>query len=75
MREIVAADQPFVRSELSHEEGLARFADQPYKREIIESVDEAEGGGTVVTVYANDGGRTCAAGPTWRRRACWARSS
>src|SRR5438128_2087029 len=32
MREIVADDQPFVREELSRDEGLALFADQPYKR-------------------------------------------
>src|SRR5205085_9322741 len=38
MREIVAEDQPFVREELSRDEGLALFADQPYKVEIIEGV-------------------------------------
>ena len=38
MREIVAADQPFVRSEVSTDEALEVFADQPYKREIIERV-------------------------------------
>jgi threonyl-tRNA synthetase len=42
MREIVAEDQPFVREEHSVEEGLALFADQPYKVEIIEGVDAAE---------------------------------
>src|SRR5215469_11488402 len=36
MREIVAADQPFVREEHSVAEGLKLFADQPYKQEIIE---------------------------------------
>src|SRR5438309_9536967 len=35
MREIVGEDQPFVRQELSKDEGLALFADQPYKVEII----------------------------------------
>ncbi|HJV08270.1 MAG TPA: TGS domain-containing protein, partial [Acidimicrobiales bacterium] len=39
MREIVGEAQPFVREELSREEGLARFADQPFKVEIIEGVD------------------------------------
>ena len=39
MREIVAEDQPFVRDELGREEGLAVFADQPYKRDIIERVE------------------------------------
>jgi threonyl-tRNA synthetase len=49
MREIVAADQPFVREEHSIDEGLRLFADQPYKREIIEGVD----GDAVVTAYRN----------------------
>jgi threonyl-tRNA synthetase len=57
MREIVKSDQPFVREELSREEALERFADQPYKREIVEGIEEGEGevgrGGTV-TVYRND---------------------
>ena len=38
MREIVQADQHFERSEMSLEEGLQLFADQPYKVEIIERV-------------------------------------
>ena len=38
MREIVAEAQPFVREEHSIAEGLELFADQPYKREIIEGV-------------------------------------
>src|SRR6266498_867318 len=41
MREIVAEDQPFAREEHSRDEGLHLFADQPYKVEIIEAVDEA----------------------------------
>ncbi len=54
MGEIVAEDQPFVREEHSREEGLALFADQPYKREIIEGVDPAEGAGSAeVTAYRN----------------------
>jgi threonyl-tRNA synthetase len=54
MREIVAADQPFVREEHSIDEGLALFADQPYKQEIIEGVDSGEGAGQgVVTTYRN----------------------
>ena len=55
MREIVAADQPFVREELPRDEALERFADQPYKREIIESLEEGEvPAGETVTVYRND---------------------
>ena len=38
MREIIAADQPFERHEVSAAEGLKLFADHPYKREIIETV-------------------------------------
>jgi threonyl-tRNA synthetase len=38
MREIVAEDQPFVREELDAGAGLARFADQPFKLEIIRNV-------------------------------------
>jgi threonyl-tRNA synthetase len=54
MREIVKADQPFVREEHSREEGLELFADQPYKREIIEGVDESEGAeGGAVSAYRN----------------------
>ncbi len=54
MREIVKADQPFVREVHTVDEGLALFADQPYKREIIQSVEAAEGAGDgVVTAYRN----------------------
>ena len=38
MREIIASDQPFVRSEMSIDDALELFADQPYKCEIIERV-------------------------------------
>jgi threonyl-tRNA synthetase len=55
MREIVGEDQPFVREELSRDEGLARFADQPFKVEIIEGVDPAEGAeGGAVSIYKNN---------------------
>ena len=64
MREIVAEDQPFVREELSVEEGLARFADQPFKVEIIEGVDPSEGAaGAVVSTYRNDGWVDLCRGP------------
>jgi threonyl-tRNA synthetase len=67
MREIVRADQPFVRSEVSAATALELFADQPYKREIIERVtgtgrehlvsddlDSGEvGGGETVSLYRN----------------------
>ncbi|HYZ12198.1 MAG TPA: threonine--tRNA ligase [Actinomycetota bacterium] len=64
MREIVAADQPFIREEVSRSEALQRFADQPYKREIIESLDESEGAlGETVTIYRNDGWSDLCLGP------------
>jgi threonyl-tRNA synthetase len=65
MREIVAADQPFVRSELPVDEALELMADHPYKRAIIERVtgdqdgapvdDElaAEAGGDIISFYRN----------------------
>jgi len=60
MAEIVKADQPFVRDELSPAAALELFADQPYKCEIIELVssgaadseDAGEiGGGETISVY------------------------
>jgi threonyl-tRNA synthetase len=62
MREIIAADQPFTRSEVPAAEALQLFADQPYKQEIIERVsspdaDESDAGevsaGDVISVYRN----------------------
>ena len=55
LREVVAQGQPFRRQELSQQDGLALFADQPYKREIIQATEESEGAGPVVPVYRNDG--------------------
>jgi threonyl-tRNA synthetase len=66
MREIVAADQPFVREEVPRRDALARFADQPFKREIIEELGEQEGevaAGETVTVYRNDGWADLCLGP------------
>jgi len=54
MREIVAEAQPFVREEHSIEEGLALFADQPFKREIIEGVRAAAGGAAVDAELAGE---------------------
>jgi threonyl-tRNA synthetase len=62
MREIIKADQPFVRSEVSVTDALQLFADQPYKCEIIERVtsggaDGADadevGSGESISVYRN----------------------
>jgi threonyl-tRNA synthetase len=62
MREIMKQDQPFMRSELSANEALSVFSDQPYKCEIIERVTSGDadgadagevGSGEVVSVYRN----------------------
>jgi threonyl-tRNA synthetase len=67
MRSIVAADQPFIRSEMSPAEAKELFADQPYKVEIIErvtgnagdhdlegvEVDRGEITGDIVSAYRN----------------------
>jgi threonyl-tRNA synthetase len=66
MREIVAEGQPFRRQELSRAEGLELFADQPYKREIIEAADASEGADAAeaeVSVYRNDGWVDLCRGP------------
>jgi threonyl-tRNA synthetase len=68
MRQIVSEDQSFVREELSAEEARARFAEQPYKLEIIAGVGsadaEAEGAvGDTVVVYRNDGWQDLCLGP------------
>ncbi len=62
MREVIKADQPFMRAELPAAEALQVFADQPYKCEIIERVssgaadsdDNGEiGTGETISVYRN----------------------
>ncbi len=61
MQSIVKANQSFVRSEYDFDAGLAVFADQEYKREIIEKVrggaadgdDTGEVAGDAVSVYRN----------------------
>ncbi|MEY3167193.1 MAG: hypothetical protein RLZZ343_996 [Actinomycetota bacterium] len=63
MRKIIAANQPFVRSEIPVSEALALFSLQTYKCEIItrvtgggaDSVDNAEvgGSGDSVSIYRN----------------------
>ncbi|MEX2458302.1 MAG: threonine--tRNA ligase [Actinomycetota bacterium] len=64
MAEIVGEAQPFVREELSREEALERFADQDFKREIIETLEASEGAlGETVSVYRNDGWGDLCLGP------------
>ncbi|MGH8979814.1 MAG: threonine--tRNA ligase, partial [Acidimicrobiales bacterium] len=64
MLEVISEDQPFVRQERSIEEGLAVFAGQPYKQEIIRAVAEGadevdvgtngrSGGAVTVSTYEN----------------------
>jgi len=56
MARIIAADQPFIREELSRQEGLAVFAEHRFKTEIIESVEGSEvGDGKIVSIYRNNG--------------------
>ncbi len=61
MRELVAADQPFDRHEISIDEAVELFKDEPYKLEIIENVrngaaaadDAGEVSGETVSYYRN----------------------
>jgi threonyl-tRNA synthetase len=66
MEELLREKQSFVREELSRDDALEEFADQPYKREIIELVeagtivsnvdaapDEDDDGPPTFTVYRN----------------------
>ena len=65
MRELAKANVPFVREEIPRAEALQRFADQPFKREIIEALEE-EGevaSGDTVTVYRNGDWQDLCLGP------------
>ena len=62
MERIVKEDQPFIRFEMSPDEALELFADQPYKCEIIQRVRSADGDaldagevgpGDVISAYRN----------------------
>ena len=82
MREIVGEAQPFVREELDRAGGLELFADQPFKREIIEGAEGSEGAEAgVVSVYRNParptatGSWTCAGARTCRPQSGSAPSS
>jgi threonyl-tRNA synthetase len=54
MQSIVKADQPFVRSEMSPDEALELFKDQPYKCEIIERVRAAAASGAADEIDAGE---------------------
>ncbi len=51
MCRIVKAGKPFVRREVSREQALELFKDEPYKVELIEEMPEGE----VISVYDEDG--------------------
>jgi threonyl-tRNA synthetase len=56
MREIVEADQPFLREEVSRSEALERFAGQDFKREILDELGQEDGevaAGETVALYRN----------------------
>ncbi len=68
MRELVAADQPFVREEVSRAEALERLADQPFKAEIVEGLERRGRRGRLGRLgdacTATTAGPTCVWGPT-----------
>ncbi len=62
MHQIISADQPFVRSEMSADDALEIFKDQPYKCEIIQRVTKGDadssdaleaGSSDAVSIYRN----------------------
>jgi len=63
MREIIRADYPFVRREVSREEARKQFVDQPYKLELVEEMDEGE----VISTYTHDGFTDLCRGPHLER--------
>jgi threonyl-tRNA synthetase len=56
MRAIVKQDQRFEREELSYDDAMKVFADQPYKREIIEKVRTGDPDGEDASEAGGDGG-------------------
>src|SRR5438128_7253181 len=64
MREIARERQLFEREELGREEAMQRFAEQPFKKEIIETAEAEEGAlGDRFSVYRNDGWADLCLGP------------
>jgi threonyl-tRNA synthetase len=71
MREIIHADKPFVRKELSAAEAKKLFADQPYKVELVEGLEkgtEDEDGNPlteppVISTYTSDAFTDLCRGP------------
>jgi threonyl-tRNA synthetase len=59
MGEIIKARHPFRREEISRQEALERFADQPYKVELITDLPEDE----VLSIYTQGGFTDLCRGP------------
>ena len=59
MRRILAGNHEFVRKEVSKEEALKLFADQPYKIELINDLPEGE----TISTYEQDGYLDLCRGP------------
>jgi len=59
MQRLLAAGEPFVRREVSKEEALALFADEPYKMELIRDLPED----AIISVYRQGGFLDLCRGP------------
>lgn len=59
MRKIIAGNHDFVQNEVSKEEALKLFSDQPYKIELINDLPEGE----TITTYEQDGFLDLCRGP------------
>ena len=66
MRELVAADEPFVREEVPRAQAIERLVGQDFKREIVEQLGVEEGEvatGDTVTFYRNGDWEDLCLGP------------
>ncbi len=59
MRKIIAGNHDFVQKEVSKEEALKLFSDQPYKIELINDLPQGE----IITTYEQDGFLDLCRGP------------
>jgi threonyl-tRNA synthetase len=57
MKKIIDSRQDFTRLEVSRDEALRRFADEPFKVELIKDLSESapDGKASVITIYENRG--------------------
>jgi len=58
MRRIISGGYPFVRKEVSKEEARALFADQPFKLELIDGLEDG-----TISIYEQDGFMDLCRGP------------